>query len=242
MRDFELVIPAYNESPSLKTLIERAVQSAHAANYTCETFQLILVNNGSTDDSAQELERLSASELGPWFRVVHVSPNRGYGHGMWQGLQNSESKYVGWSHADMQCDPQDAFHALALLLDAGASSTFVKGTRSGRNWKDKFVTRVFEILARIILGVQVNEINAQPKVMRADLLKHFSQPPLGFPFDLYALYQAQKQGLQTRTVDVEFPPRIHGASKWASNFLSRYKTILGFITYMWELKNKEGRL
>ena len=74
------------------------------------------------------------------------------------------------------------------------------------------------------------------------LLAKISNPPKTFAFDLYVLYQAEKAGFVTKTIPVEFPPRIHGTSKWAFSFMSRYKTILGMIRYMWQLSLREGRL
>jgi hypothetical protein len=67
-------------------------------------------------------------------------------------------------------------------------------------------------------------------------------PPKTFAFDLYVLYHAQKAGLAIETIPVVFPPRVHGLSNWSSHFLSRYKTILGMIKYMWDLRKAEGPL
>ena len=170
MTEFELVIPAYNEGPTLAELIRRTVEAATSSGYSPDTFQLILVNNGSSDETQQILEELSAGELGQWFRFLTVSPNRGYGNGLWQGLKTARGRYVGWSHADLQCDPKDAFVAANVLQQHHATKLIIKGARSGRNKRDIFVSRVFELLARLILGLSVCEINAQPKVMPGTII------------------------------------------------------------------------
>lgn len=242
MIDFELVLPCYNESANLKQIVTRAVDAAKSAGHGPSDFQLVLINNGSTDDSARVFAELGRSELAPWFRTVLVEVNQGYGFGLWSGLKTTTARYVGWSHADQQCDPKDAFAALDLLKKDRPESTVVKGIRFGRNAKDKFVSRVFELFARLFLGIHVHEINAQPKVFARGLLAKVSNPPKTFAFDLYVLYQAEKAGYVTKTIPVEFPPRIHGTSKWAFSFMSRYKTILGMIRYMWQLSLREGRL
>lgn len=241
MRHFELVVPAYNEAKNLEKLVNRAVEAAQISGYTSEQFQLVLVNNGSADNSAQVMEQLQKTSVGPWFRVVTVTHNQGYGYGVHKGLKSTDAKYVAWSHADLQCDPNDAFKALKIL-EASTEKTLVKGVRSGRDWKDKMVSRVFELFARVLLGLKVYEMNAQPKVFSKDLLGYVTNPPKTFAFDLYVLYQAQKAGYEFKTVDVLFPPRIHGVSNWASNFMSRYKTILGMINYMRQLGREEGRI
>jgi glycosyltransferase involved in cell wall biosynthesis len=240
MRQFDLVVPAYNEGPTAEQLIDRAKAAAESAGYDHQAFQLIVVNNGSTDDTHQHLAALAQGPLAAWFQVVTVPQNRGYGHGLWAGLQTTQAKYVGWTHADMQCDPADAFRALQIARTR--RRTLVKGVRDGRAVADIAVSRTFEGLARLLLGLDAYEINAQPKVMERELLTCFRDPPTSFAFDLYALYQAQKAGYGFKSVDVRFPPRIHGVSKWAASFAGRYRTILAMVRYMLQLRQEEGVL
>ncbi len=242
MAEFELVLPCYNESKSIRTLVERAAQAAKEAGFGPDRFQLVLVENGSKDDSSRVMQELKSTPLGEWFRIVPVTINEGYGFGLWSGLKATSARYVGWSHADQQCDPKDAFKALALLTSESNSKSLVKGTRSGRNWKDRVVSLVFETVALLILGLRCRELNAQPKVFPRELLGEVVSPPKTFAFDLYVLYRAKKNGYRFKTVPVLFPPRIHGVSNWASNFMGRYKTILGMIRYMWDLARSEGRV
>lgn len=245
MKKFELVIPAYNESKNLKKLIESVLESAKSVQLTSESFNLILVENGSTDNSSEVLNEILNENLKPWVRVVWVVKNQGYGFGLMSGLKEVNSEYVGWTHADLQCDPLNAFKALKViesLEESQRSKVLVKGVRFGRNWKDVFVSRVFETLALLVLGLKVNEMNAQPKVFSSKLLSSFKNPPKTFAFDLYGLYQAQKNGYKILTIDVLFPPRVFGVSNWAGNFFSRYKTILGIIKYMFKLLLSEGRV
>jgi len=239
MLEFELVLPCYNESKSLGALIERAVGAARAAGHTPDQFRLVLVENGSKDDSRLALEKLSQGEWRDWFRVVPVTVNQGYGFGLWSGLKTTTAKYVGWSHADQQCDPKDAFKALQLVKADGAPKVLVKGTRSGRNWKDRVVSFVFMVIARLLLRFRFTEINAQPKVFPRELLKEITDPPFTFAFDLYVLFRAMKAGYVVREIPVLFPPRVHGVSNWAATFWGRHKTILGMIRYMWELRRTQ---
>lgn len=242
MRHFELVIPAYNEEKNLSLLLERVVSSAKEFGQTPESFNLVLVENGSSDNSFDVMQELLVKNNWiEWIRVVRVIKNQGYGFGIMSGLKETKAEIVGWSHADLQADPRNAFIALKLLEGQKDKRVLVKGERLGRNWKDKMVSRVFECLARLILGLKVYEMNAQPKVFSRDLLNRLVNPPKTFALDLYLLFHAQKNGYEVMTFNVFFPPRIHGASKWASHFASRYKTILGMIKYMFELFSREGR-
>jgi glycosyltransferase involved in cell wall biosynthesis len=241
MIEFELVIPAYNESASLKKLIERVKEAALKHGFDTTNFRLLLVQNGSTDDSASVLSTLAQSELGPWFRVLHIPLNRGYGYGLYSGLKASIAPYLAYTHADLQCDPNDSFRGLKILRESNDPKLLVKGSRIGRSRAERFVSRVFELFAKLILDLNVYELNAQPKIFSRCLLEKLSSPPDSFAFDLYLLYQAKKAGYKFETIEVLFPAREHGVSKWAATTLSRYKTILGMIRYMFRLRIREGK-
>ena len=242
MVDFELVLPAYNESKNLKMLIERAAGVARDMKIGSDQFNLVLVQNGSLDDSEKVLTQLKQSELGPWFRWVTVPKNQGYGYGLAQGLKATSARFVGWSHADMQCDPRNALIAYKKLATSTNTKLFIKGQRTDRNWKDRIVSRIFETIATVVLGGIFHEVNAQPKVFRRDFLAFLKSPPTTFAFDLYGLYIAKREGYAIEAIPVSFPARVHGLSNWSAGFFRRYKTILGMIGYMFRLARTEGRL
>ncbi len=239
---FELVLPCYNESKNLSNLVQRAAEAATEGGYSSDQFQLVLVENGSQDNSLEVMDKLKKGSYGKWFRVVPVQVNQGYGFGIFSGLQTTQAQFVGWSHADQQCDPRDAFKALKIMLENSDQRILVKGDRQGRDKKDRIVSRIFEFFSNLILGGQFHEVNAQPKVFNKEFLTQIENPPKGFSFDLYVLYRAMKAGYSFKTLLVQFPSRIHGASNFSSNLFKRYKTILGAIAYMVKLLYKEGRL
>ncbi len=245
-RIYELVLPCYNEGPSLEKIVKRAIEAAKAYAMTAKDFRLILVENGSRDQSLAIMKNLKADpECAEWFAIVEVPQNKGYGHGVWQGLMCTTAPYVSWSHSDQQCDPMDAFKALHVLRNSERSGTsleplpyLIKGRRFGRSLQEQLVSRVFEILALLILGKFIYEINAQPKVFSRRLLDLIKNPPKDFSFDLYVLYVALKNNYKLKTIDVSFPPRVHGLSNWAHTLASRRKTIWNMILYMFELRKE----
>lgn len=241
---FELVLPCYNESKSLHKIAGRAIAAARERGLDSESFKLVIVENGSSDDSKAVLEEMKGSEFGPWVRVVDVKKNRGYGFGLQSGLFSTSAPIVGYTHADEQCDPRDAIDAF-LRVEQGKSpisSIVVKGKRSGRNWKDFAVSRIFEMFAGAVVNLWVFDVNAQPKVFGRELLEDLTDAPHDFAFDLYLLYRARKRSWEIKSISVLFPPRAHGFSNWAYSFRSRIKNIRKMIAYMIDLGHREGRL
>lgn len=239
MLELELVVPAYNEEKNLKLLLEKTIKAACEHGYTFKQFQIIIVQNGSADNSQNVLKELQKSFVGSWLKVINIQENHGYGFGLWTGLKTTTARFVAWTHADMQCDPSDVFKALKILKSSQTSDKLiVKGMRYSRNWKDIFVSRVFELFVLLILRKRIYEINAQPKVFKRDLINLLDNPPFNFGFDLYVLYVARLNNYKFIELPVLFPPRVHGNSSWSFSFFKRYRTILSIILYMFHLRNK----
>ena len=233
MSSISLVLPCYNESKSLKELVSKAIASAKARNIGPEQFRLILVENGSSDNSLEVMHELkNTEEFGAYLEIVPVNPNEGYGNGIYQGLKNISTDYAAWSHADSQCDPEDVFKALEIQEKKEERKLIVKGNRFGRGFGEKFISWGFELLASFIFFKNFHEINAQPKVFRSELLKEVQNPPKDFAFDLYVLIRAKELGYQIQEIPVDFPPRIYGVSNWANSFPSKFRTIKKMVIYM----------
>ena len=98
---FSLVIPCYNEAANLPLLLDRCKNLVAIPDV-----EVILVDNGSTDNTSEVLENLLPQH--PGCRSIRVEKNQGYGFGILSGLNAAEGQILGWTHADMQTDPSDA--------------------------------------------------------------------------------------------------------------------------------------
>ncbi len=242
MTPWQLVLPCYNEARNLPGVVERALACARRRGLTPAQFQLILVENGSRDDSPAVMESLRTRAGGEFLHIVPVALNRGYGNGVIVGLRAAGSGLVAYSHADQQCDPEDAFRGFERLVAAGPGARIlVKGCRQGRDTRGWIVSRVFEQIAGALLDRRLHEINAQPKVMPSELVPAFSDPPDDFAIDLYVLLRALQSGYRIEEIDVRYPPRVHGQSNWSSTFRSRVSTIARLMSYILELRRAEGQ-
>ena len=102
-----IVIPCYNEEKNIPFLLKKF--SEIISN---EDLEVILVNNGSTDNSQKVLEELIPNYS--FARTVLVPVNKGYGYGILQGLKETKGTFVGWTHADMQTDLGDIIKAYGI--------------------------------------------------------------------------------------------------------------------------------
>lgn len=225
---FSLIIPCYNESANLPLLLERCKGLIEQPGV-----EVILVDNGSTDDSPQVLERLLPSY--PGCRSVRVDVNQGYGYGILSGLHAAEGEILGWTHADLQTDPMDALRGLAFF-DQHGSDIFVKGRRFGRPLADVVFTIGMSVFETILLGTPMWDINAQPTLFSRAFFQRWQAAPSDFALDLYAYYQAHVQGLNVYRFDVHFGERAHGVSHWNVNWAAKRKFIRRTVDFSLQLK------
>lgn len=226
-----LVIPCYNEEKSLPKLVKRCGEVLNS-----EEIEVIFVNNGSTDNSASVLEGL----ITPFknFKIATVAVNQGYGFGILSGLNVAEGEFIGWTHADLQTDPEDALKALACLeKETRPQECFVKGRRYGRPLGDTFFTFGMTIFEYLILGRWLMDINAQPTIFPKAFFKTWKNPPHDFSLDLFAFHQAKKAGLKLLRFPVYFGKREFGTSHWNINWKAKYKFIRRTIDFSFKLKH-----
>ena len=93
-----IVIPCYNESDSIKLLINKLESILN------KDIEVILVDNGSNDQTSETIESIKFPEN---IEVLKLKENLGYGNGIIQGLKQTKGEIVSWTHADLQTDPND---------------------------------------------------------------------------------------------------------------------------------------
>ncbi|MGH9521601.1 MAG: glycosyltransferase family 2 protein [Terriglobales bacterium] len=230
---FSVVVPCYNEADNLPLLLE-SYRAAWPSEISAE---LVLVNNGSTDHTAEVLACELARPEYSFARTVLVPVNQGYGYGVNAGIRQASGEVIGISHADMQCPARDLFRAYEALIATGnPRGAFVKGKRGRRGFGASLITNTMAVIASMVLTTPLTDINAQPKVFHRSFLEDLRNPPRGFEFDLYLLYRAREKGLQVLTIPVEFGARAHGTSKWAFSLLSRWRNVWATVRYIFRLR------
>ena len=232
MKKMAVVIPCYNEAKNIPLILER-----FAEVITRSDVELLLVDNGSSDSSPGVLE-----EQIPKFRFARtyrVAVNQGYGHGIVQGLAQTDAEFIGWTHADMQTDPADLLRALELIEQSGGGKDiYAKGFRRGRALAENVFTAGMSVLETILFGTVLWDINAQPNIFHRTFFEQWKDPPSDFSLDLFAFFQAKKHKLKIVRFDVRFPPRIHGESSWNTGINARIKFIKRTLAFSFQLKNR----
>lgn len=205
---FSLVIPCFNEYGSLSNLLPQIHEIISASN-----FEVIFVNNGSTDQTKELLDQFETDRL----RVLHLKSNQGYGGGIKMGLNESVGDYLGWVHADLQYSIPEIIKNIETNVGL---NHFVKGRRQGRALIDQFISLNFSIFASLLFQYRLFDINAQPTFFHKSFISNVDMLPNDFSIDLFVYVLAKKKRLKICKFDVKFEARKFGNSSWNSGLKS----------------------
>jgi dTDP-glucose pyrophosphorylase len=233
MKKLSIIVPCYNESKNIPLIIS-AFQKAIGKR---KNIEVILVNNGSTDDSAAVF--ISGIKNKIFFKLVNVKKNQGYGFGILSGLEVASGDVLAWTHADMQTDPSDVIRGFDFYQNSADENIFVKGKRKNRAALEFIFTFGMQLIASLVLKTYVDDINAQPKIFSRKFYENFlkTKSPHDFSLDLFALFVAKKNGLKIKEIEVNFAKRIHGEAKGGGSWKTRLKLVRRTFVYIFKLKN-----
>ncbi len=230
-KKLSISVPCYNEEKNIPLIIS-AFKKAVGER---KNIEVLLVNNGSTDNSANVFAAELAKEQGGIFKLVKVVKNQGYGFGILSGLEAATGNVLAWSHADMQTDPADVIQGFDLF---SGDEIFIKGKRKNRALLEALFTFGMQIIASLALKTYLDDINAQPKIFSRNFYEKFvkNKAPHDFSLDLFVLYMAKKHDLKIKEIAVDFAKRLHGEAKGGGSWKTRIKLIKRTFTYIFELK------
>ena len=166
MLDLTVVIPVRNEAASLAELHRELVQTLIAWG---RSFEIIVVDDGSTDESFEILTGLQSADAN--LRVIRFRRNFGQTAAFAAGLDHARGRYIVTMDGDLQNDPAD-IPAMIVALERGAD--IVCGWRKER--KDPFFSRripstIANALISIVTGVRLHDYGCSLKAFRAEIVK-----------------------------------------------------------------------
>ncbi len=222
-----LIIPCFNEADNLPYLFKKLDKLLKNKKY-----EIILVNNGSEDNTLSIIKEYKKKYRN--LNFVSLRINKGYGNGIIRGLKEAKGEFLGWTHADMQTDPNDIINAEKFFLN-NKTKIFIKGKRYGRSLIDNFFTLGMSTFASLKLKTLLWDINAQPTLFHKSFMDISRNPPNDFLLDLYFYYQAKKLNYKIYRFPVKFNKRLFGISHWNFNFLSKVRFIIRTYKYIIKL-------
>ena len=232
MKIFSIVLPCYNEGKNIESLLNEIAKLIKLR----DDLEIIIVENGSTDDSLIKIKNHSICNNNS-IALVEIKKNLGYGHGIMEGLNRSTGKYVGWCHADLQNNLTEIYNAFKKNLNTlEKTKTILKGKRLNRSMVDNFFTIGMSILVSILFKCKLTDINAQPKIFPKNFLPLLNESPTDFSLDLYLLLTAKLNKYEILEYPFIVYKRIAGKAKGGGSMLTKVNLTLRTLNYIYKLK------
>jgi glycosyltransferase involved in cell wall biosynthesis len=203
--DVSIVLPVFNERGHVRAEIKRIQSALDASSFS---YEVIVVDDGSTDGSAEELREL------PGIQLIRFPHNRGSGSARKVGTRAARGRVIVWTDADMTY-PNDDIPQLVKELDGydqvvGARTSEHGTARLFRVPAKWFIRR----LASYLVRVKIPDLNSGLRAFRADVARQYLHllPP-GFSCVTTITMAFLANGYSVKYVPVEYSARA-GKSKF----------------------------
>jgi glycosyltransferase involved in cell wall biosynthesis len=201
--------PAFNDAPSLPGLLQTTFEVLRAH---VEDYEVIVVNDGSRDNTAKVLEELR-SVYTPFLRVITHPENRGYGGALRTGLGAAKKEFVFYTDGDGQYDVGE----LPTLLDlAGPNTGLVNGFKLERQdpLHRIWIGSVYNFCARLLFRIRIRDIDCDYRLIRRALLDRIELTSTSGTICVELVRKLELSGCEVREIGVHHYPRIHGRSQF----------------------------
>jgi glycosyltransferase involved in cell wall biosynthesis len=203
--DVSVLVPAKDEAANLPLFLEQAAAAFRTAD---ATFEVIVIDDGSTDDTWAVLGALV--DQYPFVRRVRHRHQRGISDALRTGFLQARGDVLVFYPADLQYKPEDIPRLVAPIL--AGESDMVTGYKQGK-YEKAFVSRVYNRLSRILFEIPVRDLNSV-KAYRREIME---QLPVRPDWHRYMIVIAAAQGFTVTEIPVPLYPRHAGRSKFGKS-------------------------
>lgn len=213
-----VVVPLFNEAPSLNELYEKIVAALQALGISAE---MIFVDDGSTDNSFETLTHLRRRDQR--VRVLQFRRNYGKSAALAAAFARARGDYLVTMDADLQDDPAE-MKAMLDKLEAGYD--LVSGWKRQRydSFIKRFSSKIFNRVTSIVTGLRIHDINCGLKAYRRDVTQTI---PVYGELHRFLAVLAHREGFRVGEIEVKHHPRKHGKSKFGpSRFTKGFLDLL----------------
>ncbi len=224
-----IVIPLYNEMESLPELHNQITQVCETNNFS---FEVIYIDDGSTDDSFHTLETIHQRDSRA--KVIQFRTNFGKSEALSAGFSVAKGELIVTMDADLQDDPSEIPKLIAKLNEG---SDLVSGWKKKRRdpLTKKIPSRLFNRITSLMTGIQIHDFNCGLKIYRREVIQSIQMKVYG-ELHRFLPVIAHQNGFIVKEIPVIHHPRKYGKSKFGFtrfargafdfltiNFLTRYE-------------------
>ena len=226
--------PAYNDSGTIASMVIRAVRAASALT---PDYEVIVVNDGSADATAQIADELAHTY--PHVRVIHHPRNLGYGGALQTGFRSATKELIFYTDGDAQYDPGE----LSVLWERmTADADLVNGYKISRSdpLHRIIIGRIYHLTVSILFGLTVRDVDCDFRLMRRSIFEKITLEKTSGVICLEMMKKIQDAGFRIVEVPVHHYHRAFGRSQFF-NFRRIAKTAVDVMRLWFALVVRRQR-
>ena len=200
--------PAFNDEGSIVRLVGDALAVLPTL---ADDYEVIVVNDGSTDRTAALLEELARTE--PRLRVVQHESNRGYGAALRTGFKSATKELIFYTDGDGQYDVRELTRLRPLLVD-GVDVVNGYKMRRADLWRRKALGAAYNRLAHILFSLPIRDIDCDFRLMRRRAVERLELVSSSGSICVEMVHKMHREGRIFVEVPVHHYPRTHGRSQF----------------------------
>ena len=229
MPGLSVFFPAYNDGGTIASLVITAVTVAGSLT---PDFEVIVVNDGSSDDTPKILDEL-ARIYPDHVRIVHHPTNRGYGGALRTGFATATKDYVFYTDGDAQYDPSEMTMLWSKMSD---DVDWVNGWKISRSdpLHRIVIGRVYHHMVKLLFGLKVRDVDCDFRLMRRRIFEVVRLEKDSGVICLEMMKKFQDAGFHVAEQPVHHYHRAYGKSQFF-NFRRIVKTAIDVMKLLWQL-------
>ncbi|MFA6593807.1 MAG: glycosyltransferase family 2 protein [Candidatus Buchananbacteria bacterium] len=205
-----IVIPAYNEAKTIEAILQRVAEADLGV-----AKEIIVINDGSSDNSKEVLDRYRDKYV-----IIHFSQNQGKGAGVAAGYQVATGDYIVVQDADLEYDPNDLKKLINEVENCGAQAVY-GSRRLGLTRKKSPKAGWFYYLGGVYLtwltnflyGTAITDEATCYKMVSKQVLDKINIKAKGFEFCPEVTAKISRQGVKIYEVPISYIPRSQEEGK-----------------------------
>jgi glycosyltransferase involved in cell wall biosynthesis len=229
MPGLSVFFPAYNDAGTIASLVISAVR---VAGTLTPDFEVIVVNDGSSDDTPRILDELA--HLYPdHVRIVHHQKNRGYGGALRTGFATASKDLVFYTDGDAQYDPAE----MAVLWEKMSDDVdWINGWKISRSdpWHRIIIGRIYHHMVKLLFGLKVRDVDCDFRLMRRRIFDVVRLEKDSGVICLEMMKKFQDAGFRVAEQPVHHYHRTYGRSQFF-NFPRIVRTAIDVMKLWWAL-------
>jgi glycosyltransferase involved in cell wall biosynthesis len=236
MPGLSVFFPAYNDAGTIASLV---ITSVKVAATLTDDFEVIVINDGSTDDTAKILDEL-ARIYPDRVRIVHHETNRGYGGALRTGFATATKDFVFYTDGDAQYDPAEMTLLWSKLSD---DVDWVNGWKISRSdpLHRIIIGRLYHHMVKLLFGLAVRDVDCDFRLMRRRIFEVVRLEKNSGVICLEMMKKFQDAGFRVAEQPVHHYHRAYGKSQFF-NFPRIYRTAVDVMKLWWVLVIRKEHL